>query len=212
MPWYDRDLTPLIMADYLGLDVSYAKTTDWGGSSYGGHVGHAMDAIRSGRCDVALITFVGRPRTGTNATGPEFNTYQDGFEVTYDATTLSKYALAARRHMHEYGTTREQLAEIRVAASRHAQYNEHALFRDPVTVEDVIESRPIADPLHLRDCCVVQWKPGSSRPARTKSGSPSSSRRSRSRRTDGSNSDRASGCGRRGEVRAGIGRGTRRFS
>ncbi|MFC6765115.1 thiolase domain-containing protein [Natrinema soli] len=155
MPWYDRGLTPLIMADYLGLDVSYAETTDWGGSSYVGHVGHAMDAIRRDRCDVALITLAGRPRTGSNDGGAEFNTYQDGFEVTYGATTLSKYAVAARRHMHEYGTTREQLAEIRVAASRHAQYNEHALFREPVTVENVINSRPVADPLHLLDCCVV---------------------------------------------------------
>lgn len=155
MPWYDRGLTPLIMADYLGLDVSYAETTDWGGSSYVGHVGHAMDAIRSGRCSVALITLAGRPRTGTNDGGASFNTYQDPFEVTYGATTLSKYAIAARRHMHEYGTTHEQLAEIRVAASQHAQYNEHALFRDPVTVEDVLESRPVADPLHLLDCCVV---------------------------------------------------------
>ncbi|ELY50458.1 thiolase domain-containing protein [Natronolimnohabitans innermongolicus] len=155
MPWYERGLTPLIMADYLGLDVSHAGTTDWGGSSYVGHVGHAADAIREGRCDVALITLAGRPRSGKNAGGDEFHTYQDAFEVTYGATTLSKYAVAAQRHMHEYGTTREQLAEIRVAASHHAQYNEHALFRDPVTVEDVVESRPVADPLHLLDCCVV---------------------------------------------------------
>jgi acetyl-CoA C-acetyltransferase len=80
---------------------------------------------------------------------------QENFERIYGGETLPLYALAARRHMHEYGTTAEQLAEIRVAASQHAQHNEHAMYRDPVTVEDVVESSVVADPLHLLDCCVV---------------------------------------------------------
>jgi len=69
--------------------------------------------------------------------------------------TVSNYAMAARRHMHEYGTTAEQLAEIRVAASYHAQFNENAMYPDPVTIEEVVGSPTIADPLHLLDCCVV---------------------------------------------------------
>ena len=160
MPWYDHGLTPLIMTDYLGLDVAFADTTDYGGSSYVSHVGHAASAIRDGKCDVALVTLAGRPRsesrddTSKTSSSP-LRTMQDSFEVIYGATTLSKYAVAARRHMHEYGTTSEQLAEIRVAASQHAQYNEHAMYRDPVTVEDVVSSRLVADPLHLLDCCVV---------------------------------------------------------
>ena len=151
-------LPPLIMADYLGLDVSFADSTDFGGSAYVSHVGHAASAIRDGKCDVALITLAGRPRSADAATGTGIGSLvavQDSFERVYGSTTVAQYAMAARRHMAQYGTTAEQLAAIRVAASRHAQYNEHALYGDPVTVDDVLESPTVADPLHLLDCCVV---------------------------------------------------------
>ena len=147
---------PLAMADYLGLDVSYFDSTDDGGSAYVNHVGEAATAIMAGKCDVALVTLAGRMRTYD---GPQSEhddlIMQENFERIYGGETLPLYALAARRHMHEYGTTAEQLAEIRVAASQHAQHNEHAMYRDPVTVEDVVESSVVADPLHLLDCCVV---------------------------------------------------------
>ena len=158
VPEYDRGLAPLIVADYLGLDLSHADTTDYGGSSYVSHVGHAASAIRDGKCDVALVTLAGRPRSRGQATGSgarELRTAQDSFERVYGVTNVTMYGMAARRHMHEYGTTSEQLAEIRVAASKHAQYNEHAMYRDPVTVDDVVDSRVVADPLHLLDCCVI---------------------------------------------------------
>ena len=151
-------LEPLVATDYLGLDVSYVDTTDYGGSSYVAHVGHAAAAIRDGKCDVALVTLAGRPRSAGQATGTGAraqNSYQDTFERIYGATNVTMYGMAARRHMHEYGTTPEQLAEIRVAASEHAQYNEHAMYRDPVTVADVVDSKLVADPLHLLDCCVI---------------------------------------------------------
>jgi acetyl-CoA C-acetyltransferase len=77
------------------------------------------------------------------------------FEAAYGATTHNVYGMCAMRHMHDYGTTSEQLAWIKVAASHHAQYNEHAMLRDVVTVEDVLNSPMIADPLHRMDCCVV---------------------------------------------------------
>jgi len=147
---------PLAMADYLGLDVAYFDSTDDGGSAYVNHVGEAASAIADGKCDVALVTLAGRMRTHEGPQPEHDDTImQENFESIYGAETLPVYALAARRHMHEYGTTAEQLAEIRVAASRHAQYNEHAMYRDPVTVEDVVESRVVSDPLHLLDCCVV---------------------------------------------------------
>ncbi|WP_435073540.1 thiolase domain-containing protein [Halorubrum sp. HHNYT27] len=158
VPEYASGLSPLIVADYLGLKPSYSDTTDFGGSSYISHVGHAASAIRDGRCDVALITLAGRPRSRGQATGSgarDLRTVQDSFERIYGATNVSMYGMAAQRHMHEYGTTSEQLAEIRAAASHHAQYNEHAMYQDPVTVEDVVESRVVADPLHLLDCCVI---------------------------------------------------------
>jgi acetyl-CoA C-acetyltransferase len=158
LPEYEFGFAPLVAADYMGLDLAYADSTDYGGSSYVGHVGHATSAIRDGRCDVALVTLAGRPRSRRQATGTgvrKLRTYQDSFERIYGATTVPTYAMAARRHMHEFGTTSEQLAEIRVAAAHHAQYNDRALYPDPVTVEDVVTSRVVADPLHLLDCCVI---------------------------------------------------------
>ena len=158
VPSRGRDLPPLVVADYLGLDVAHADTTDYGGSSYISHVGHAVSAIRDGKCDVALVTLAGRPRSRGQATGSgvrELTSVQDSYERIYGTTNVTMYGMAARRHMHEYGTTAEQLAEIRVAASQHAQHNEHAMYQDPVTVEDVVNSRVVADPLHLLDCCVI---------------------------------------------------------
>jgi acetyl-CoA C-acetyltransferase len=151
-------LPPLTLADYLGLEPRYADSTDYGGSSYLAHVGHAVSAVRDGRCDVALVTLAGRPRSAGQDTGTgvrDRTTVQDSFERVYGATNTTMYGMAAQRHMAEYGTTAEQLAEIRVAAAHHAQYNEHAMYPEPVTVEDVIESRVVADPLHLLDCCVI---------------------------------------------------------
>lgn len=146
------------MAEYLGLSPTVIDDTETGGSSYLVHVQHAADAIAAGRIDVALITLAGKPRTG--GTGPGSSARFDGapeaaFENLFGLSIPLGYAMAARRHMHEYGTTSADLAEIKVAASHHAQHNEHAWLRDPVTVEEVVESRMIADPLHLLDCCVI---------------------------------------------------------
>jgi acetyl-CoA C-acetyltransferase len=80
---------------------------------------------------------------------------ESAFESLYGVNTVSLYALAAQRHMHEFGTTSEQLAEVKVAASLHAQHNPNAFLPKAVTVEEVIESRLVSDPLHLLDCCVV---------------------------------------------------------
>ncbi len=147
------------MAEYMGLDLSHIDTTETGGSSYVVHVGHAVDAIASGRCSVALITLAGRPRAeGVATLGPRnygAGVPDSGFEHPYGPVITNLYAMAARRHMYEFGTTSEQLAEIKVAASHHAQYNEHAMLRDVVTVEDVVNSPMVADPLHRLDCCVI---------------------------------------------------------
>ncbi|WP_247730369.1 thiolase domain-containing protein [Halovivax limisalsi] len=158
VPEYTFALQPHVMADYLGLDVGWTNSTDVGGSSYLSHVGHAATAIRTGDCDVCLITMAGRPRSREQAAGTgvrSLRTMQHSFERIYGLTPVTAYAMAARRHMHEYGTTKEQLAAIRVAAASHAQHNEHAMYRDPVTVEDVTSSPTVADPLSLLDCCVI---------------------------------------------------------
>lgn len=146
---------PLSMADYMGLQCSYVDSTDIGGSTYVAQVGHAAAAIAAGKCSVALITLAGRPLTGRLKTAVDDLAPEYAFENIYGTTTPAMYALAAQRHMFEYGTTSEQLAEIKVAASLHAQHNPHALLQKPVTVEDVVSSPLIADPLHRLDCCVI---------------------------------------------------------
>ncbi len=147
------------MADYLGLTVRHVDTTDTGGSAYLVQVSHAAQAIAEGRCKVALITLAGRPRSeGSSGTAPRMvsNTTPDvPWEMPYGPVTVNVYALAAARHMHEFGTTAEQLAWIKVAAAAHAQHNPNAMLRDAVTVQDVLASPMIADPLHKLDCCVV---------------------------------------------------------
>ena len=150
------------MADYMGLKLRHVDSTDVGGSSYLSHVGHAAQAIAAGKCNVALITLAGRPRSGGH--GDRHGAPQprrrrrptSQFEFPYGAAD-GEHATpwCAMRHMHEFGTTSEQLAWIKVAASHHAQHNPHAMLRDVVTVEDVVNSPMIADPLHRLDCCVI---------------------------------------------------------
>ena len=79
----------------------------------------------------------------------------DALRVPFAPTIANMYAMCAMRHMHQYGTTSEQMAWIKVAASQHAQHNPHAMLRDVVTVEEVVNSPMIADPLHRLDCCVI---------------------------------------------------------
>ncbi|MFI5041070.1 MAG: acetyl-CoA acetyltransferase [Acidimicrobiales bacterium] len=152
-----------MMAEYLGIDHRFIDGTMTGGSSFEFHVQHAAVAIRERLCDTVLITYgsdylsrMGRAlgtggflRQGQRVHGPT------QFEAPFGSTLVGNYAMAARRHMHEFGTTSEQLAEIAVGVREHAALNPSAMYRDPITVEDVVGSRMIADPLHKLDCCVV---------------------------------------------------------
>ena len=153
-------LGPLSLVDYMGLNLKHMDATETGGSSYVLHVGHAAEAIALGKCSVALITLAGRPRAEGMATGTAPRNYGSSapdvaFEFPFGPTVVNMYAMCAQRHMYEYGTTSEQLAWIKVAASHHAQYNEHAMLRNVVTVEEVVNSPMISDPLHRLDCCVI---------------------------------------------------------
>ena len=149
----------LNMADYIGLRVRHIDTTDTGGSSYIVHVAHAAQAIAAGKCNVALITLAGRPRSeassGTQPRNFGPNLPDAPFETPFGPVTVNLYAMVAMRHMHDWGTTPEQLAWIKVAASQHAQHNPHAMLREPVTVREVLDSPMMSDPLHRLDCCVV---------------------------------------------------------
>jgi acetyl-CoA C-acetyltransferase len=148
------------MVEYLGLRLRHFDATEAGGASYVLDVGHAAQAIAAGKCRVALITLAGRPRSEGVATGTTPRIYNLSspdvqFEAPFGATVVNLYAMSAARHMHQYGTTPEQLAWIKVAASHHAQHNPHAMLRDVVTVQDVLASPLIADPLRRLDCCVI---------------------------------------------------------
>ncbi|HUG24447.1 thiolase domain-containing protein [Piscinibacter sp.] len=157
------------VAEYLGLKLRHVDSTECGGSAPLLHVAHAAAAIAAGRCNVALITLAGRPRaamaeaaaragggkTPLALRAPDPDAPELAFELPYGPATQNLYAMVAKRHMHEFGTTSEQLAWIKVAASHHAQHNEHAMLRNVVTVEEVVNSPMVSDPLHRLDCCVM---------------------------------------------------------
>ncbi|MGO4326897.1 thiolase domain-containing protein [Cupriavidus sp. 2TAF22] len=152
--------TPLLMADYLNLRLRWLDGTELGGCSYISLVSHAAAAIAAGKCSVALITMAGRPRSTGQSVGVKPRALSpDRPEAVWDSpsqwTIATIYGMAAQRHMHEFGTTAEQMAWVKVAASTHAQHNPHAFLPKLVTVEDVLASGVIADPLHKMDCCVV---------------------------------------------------------
>ncbi|MDZ4129779.1 MAG: thiolase domain-containing protein, partial [Hydrogenophaga sp.] len=150
----------LTMAEYIGLNkLQHTDTTESGGSAYLLHVSHAAQAIATGRCRVALVTMADRPlaaAAGTALAGVDRNTMPNlPFQAAVPPQPMYGYAMVARRHMHEFGTTPEQLAWVRVAASHHAQHNPHAVHRDVVSVDDVLRSPMVANPLHRLDCCVM---------------------------------------------------------
>ena len=156
---HSMGMPTVMLSEYLQLFPRYSDSTTIGGSSFEAHLNHAVAAIRAGKCEVALISYASNQLSsrgrmigtgGRPATIPE-STY----EAPFGNTLVGAYAMAAHRHMHQYGTTSEQLAEIAVVTRRHAGLNPLAMYREPITVQDVLNSRMIADPLHLLDCCVV---------------------------------------------------------
>ena len=150
----------LLMAEYLGITPRYTDSTSIGGSSFVAYVQHAAMAIATGRCEVALICHGSTNLSDRGGrSGPVSAAQQvfgpTQFEEPYGVSTIGSYALAAHRHMYEYGTASEQLAEIAVATRKWASLNPKAMMRDPITIDDVMNSRVIASPLHLLDCCLV---------------------------------------------------------
>ncbi|HEY7201774.1 MAG TPA: acetyl-CoA acetyltransferase [Candidatus Dormibacteraeota bacterium] len=148
----------MAIGEYLGIRPRCTDSTNIGGSSFVLHAGHAYQAIQTGACDVALITYGSTQRSQASRTLGRAGGMRGSaqFEGVWGLPLpVGAYALAASRHMHEYGTTSEQLAELAVATRRWATLNPKAFMRDPITVDDVLASRWIAEPLHLLDCCLV---------------------------------------------------------
>ena len=152
-------MSGLALAEHLGLRPKFTESTMVGGSSFVGHLIPAALALNAGLCDTILVAYGSNQRTGVGrAEAGRYKMALDPqpFEHPYQPfNPPTSYALAAARHMHQYGTTREQLAEIAVAARQWAQLNPEAFAREPLTVEDVLGSRMISDPLTVRDCCLV---------------------------------------------------------
>jgi acetyl-CoA acetyltransferase len=146
------------LAGHLNLNPCYLDSQAIGGSSFVSHCLHAAAAIAAGLCEVALVTYgstAASERFAIGTGGGFMMDPPDSFEAPFGPTIVGSYALVAQRHMHEYGTTSEQLAEIAVTTRRHATLNPAAKYRDPITVEDVLASRVISSPLHLLDCCMI---------------------------------------------------------
>ena len=149
---------PVQLAEYLNLKPRYLDGSNIGGSSFVSHVAHAAAAIHAGLCEVGLILYGSTAASDAMAIGTGDSAGRDpgaAFQTPYGMTLVSSYAMVAHRHMHEFGTTSEQLADIAVSTRHHASLNPHAKMQQPITRDDVMESRVIADPLHLLDCCII---------------------------------------------------------
>ncbi len=144
----------LSVGEYLGIRPRYSDATMTGGSSFVSHLLHAAAAIEAGLCEIALITYASTQLSegGFRSASDPPTPYETPYRPRYP---VSMYALAASRHIHEYGTTRRQLAEVAVAARKWAKLNPKAYKRDHLTLEDVLASRMISSPLSLLDCCLV---------------------------------------------------------
>jgi acetyl-CoA acetyltransferase len=144
----------LTLAEYLGVQPRVTDSTNMGGASVVAHVGHAMRALHAGACEVAVIAYASTQRsdTGRLVTGSDPLPYERPYGPLFP---ISSYALVAQRHMYEYGTTRGQLAQVAVIARQWAALNPGALKREPLTVEEVVASPLVSDPLRRLDCCLV---------------------------------------------------------
>jgi acetyl-CoA acetyltransferase len=146
------------VADYLDIQPQYVDGTSIGGSSFMIHVAHAVAALHAGYCNYVLITHgeSGRSRVGRGGFGGGAATLPGQFEAPYGTSgPPNTFTVPIVAHMAKYGTTEEQIASVPVATRAWAAKNPRAMFRDPITIEDVLSSRMIAWPLHLLECCLV---------------------------------------------------------
>ncbi|MEU1663422.1 acetyl-CoA acetyltransferase [Streptomyces sparsogenes] len=152
-------LAPVEVAEYLGLRPTWTDSTSVGGSTWEVMAAHAADAIAAGHANAVLLVYGSTARADIRA-GRRTSNLSFGargplqFEVPYGHTLIAKYAMAARRHMHQYGTTLEQLADIAVQARANAAHNPDAMFRTPITVDEVLDGPVIADPFTKLHCCI----------------------------------------------------------
>jgi acetyl-CoA acetyltransferase len=156
----------VMLAEYFGIQPRWLESSSVGGSSFEFHTMHAFRAIEAGDVDTVAIVYgnnqlsasgrtLGTGGGGRGRGGGMAMPLPMAYEFPTGLTLVGAYAIAAQRHMHEYGTKPEQLASIAVQVREHAGRNPHAMYREPITVDDVLDSKLVADPLHKLDCCVI---------------------------------------------------------
>ena len=145
-------LTPLVVAEYFGIKPDFMDGSNIGGSVFLNSLLSASLALKHGLCNVALICYGSNNRSGGIVAPAHAKTIESVYKPRYP---IQAYALAAMRHMYQYGTTAEQLAEVAVSARKWAQLNPAAEMRDPLSIVDVLNARRIVDPFGVRDCCLV---------------------------------------------------------
>ena len=150
----DDSLSGLTYAETLGIHPRFLDNNRTGGSSFQVHAMLAALALDAGLCDVALIAYGSNQRSSTGKLLQ--SSRPSPWESPYKPLRpISSYALAAARHMHQYGTTKEQLGAVAVAARLWAALNPEAFVREPLTMDDYLKARLVADPVGVRDCCIV---------------------------------------------------------
>ena len=155
---FTAGFSTLATAEYMGINPKYTDSTSVGGSSFVIHIAHAIAAINAGFCEVALVTHGQTGRSSRGGLGADVNLPGPQFETPYGIVGAPiNYAIACSRYMHDYGEarTRQALAEIAVATRKWAQLNPKAMMREPMSFDDYHDSRWIAWPFHLLDCCLV---------------------------------------------------------
>ena len=161
-PWVETHLYHAEMfSEYMQIFPKFCMTLNAGGATSLAAVQRAASAIVTGVCDTVLITHGDNARTGLapQEVGAKMTTTMNPqFELPYGIPLTNGYAMAARAHMHEFGTTSEQLAQVAVSARKHAMLNPAAEMQTPLTIDDVLNSPVIADPLHVADCSL--WSDG----------------------------------------------------
>lgn len=151
-------MMPILLTEYLGIEFpKWLDGTNVGGSAFVLHAGHAYEMIKAGVCDTVLILYGSMQRTDSSRSlGGRPALFSNQFDMVAGLPTpVGAYSMAAHRHFHEYGSSPETLAEIAVSTRAWAALNPAATYRDPIKIDDVLNSMPITDPLHLLDCCLV---------------------------------------------------------
>lgn len=152
-------LQPIEIAEYLRIHPTWVDSTQVGGGTWEVMACHAADAIAQGHADVVVLVYGSTTRSdlkkGIRRANLSYgNRGPMQFEAPYGHTLISKYAMSTRRHMHEHGTTLEQLAEVAVSTRYNAQFNPDAYYRDPLTIDEVLSGRVMADPFTKLQCCI----------------------------------------------------------